>query len=465
MFLFNLSTTAAVSFADLCVVDKPAKSIADTTHSRATLRAVLKHARRTDDAHKDYLSIIKSIDDYLPNLHGIISCVDAGSISLRVQPVFSWRTTLSSHLLNTAPRVPLPSLHADLAFSLLVYGLALSNFARLSVATLGNYEYEPAISDTERRAKDDKLNFAVSLLCRASGIFSHISDSILIIWNHAGTSVPRPPDLSSEVCDALSKMALADAQSLAIRKLLSRSAYESTLTPGPPLPKSHPSTTLLAKLHLECASLYSSALSLAKTSEKVQSSSNASADIGNTRGHVSGDLKRYLADEAIFHTALSHKWLGVDAGESPIAAKAGDAVGYLTWAKRELEDFAGGFKGPRLRKEKPNSQERKGIKGKAAHELDSVAAFLTHYKKMNDSLTFQPVPKQPDLQAMIPAGRLAVSPKPYIPPTPAFGPSLSPAEHSFDIRNADDNVRDTGSDSEEEATRAGKTYAGAGSYF
>ena len=59
MFLFNLSTTAAVSFADLCVVDKPAKSIADTTHSRATLRAVLKHARRTDDAHKDYLSIIK----------------------------------------------------------------------------------------------------------------------------------------------------------------------------------------------------------------------------------------------------------------------------------------------------------------------------------------------------------------------------------------------------------------------
>jgi len=59
MFLFNLSTTAAVSFADLCVVDKPAKSIADTTHSRATLRAVLKHARHTDDAYKDYLSIIK----------------------------------------------------------------------------------------------------------------------------------------------------------------------------------------------------------------------------------------------------------------------------------------------------------------------------------------------------------------------------------------------------------------------
>ncbi|KAL4078312.1 BRO1 domain-containing protein [Scleroderma yunnanense] len=458
MFLFNLPTTAAVSFADLCVADRTAQSIADTTHARATLRAVLKHARRTDDQHKDYLSIIKAIDDYLPHLHGIISCVEAGSISLRVQPVFNWRTTLSSHLLNNAPRVPLPSLHADLAFSLLVYGMALSNFARLSVATLGNYEHEPAISDIERRAKDDKLNFAVSLLCRASGVFSYISDSVLTVWNQT----LRPPDMSTEVCAALSKMALADAQSLAIRKLLSRSAYESTLSPGPPLPKSHPSTALLAKLHLECASLYSFALTLAMTPEKVRSSPNASADIGGTSGQVIGDLKRHLSDEAAFHAALAHKWLGVDAGDSGIVAKAGDAVGYLAWAKRELEDLAGGFKGPRLRKEKPGAQGGKGIKGKATRELDTVALFLTHYTKMNDSLTFQPIPKQSDLQAMVPAGRPAVAPKVYTLPTPAFGPTLSPAEHSYSRRDTDDHARDTGSDSEEEVTRS---YAAAGSYF
>lgn len=65
---------------------------------------------------------------------------------------------------------------------------------------------------------------------------------------------------------------------------------------------------------------------------------------------------------------------------------------------------------------------------------------------------------------MIPAGRLAVAPKPYTLPTPAFGPSLS-AEHPFDLRDAGDNVRDTGSDSEEEVTRRARTYAGAGSYF
>ena len=61
------------------------------------------------------------------------------------------------------------------------------------------------------------------------------------------------------------RMALADAQNLAIRKLLTRAAFESTVTPGPPLPKSHPSPALAAKLHLECAALYSSARALVKT--------------------------------------------------------------------------------------------------------------------------------------------------------------------------------------------------------
>ena len=37
-------------------------------------------------------------------------------------------------------------------------------------------------------------------------------------------------------------------------------------------------------------------------------------------------------------------------------------------------------------------------------------------------MNFQPVPSQSDLQSSIPAGRLAVAVKPFVPPTPAFGP-------------------------------------------
>ena len=68
-------------------------------------------------------------------------------------------------------------------------------------------------------------------------------------------------------------MALADAQNLAIRKLLSKAAFENTLTPGPPLPKSHPSPALVAKLHLECAALYATARSLVKTPGASRASS------------------------------------------------------------------------------------------------------------------------------------------------------------------------------------------------
>ncbi|KAI6131621.1 hypothetical protein EDD16DRAFT_1689500 [Pisolithus croceorrhizus] len=485
IYLYHLPTTGTISFGDFCVdtsLEKTrtsAPNIAEATQTRANLRAVLKENKRTQDSEKDYLRLIKVLDDYLPQLYGIMSSVASCTLSLRFEPVFSWRTTLSSQLLNTCPRVPLPSLHADLSFSLLTYGMALSNFARLTVNALGYYEHEPAISAIERHAKDEKLNFAVSLLCRASGVFAHLSESALIDWNDAGASGPRPPDLTTEVCAALSKMALADAQALAIRKLLSLSANESTISPGPPLPKSHPSTALLAKLHLECASLYISARSLALTPGKVRSTRNAASDSGiGASGEVTGELIRHLTDEAAFHSALAHKWLGVDAGESGVATKGGEAVGFLAWSKRELEDLCGGIKGTLLRKDRMPGEDRRGKKERVTLELESVQVFLLHYKKMNDSLTFQPVPKQSDLQTRIPAGRLAVSPKPYEPPVSAFGFTTSSKAGSLtyavknslnvDVPRQTASDTDSDSDSDNEVVQQLPTrreYTGAGSYF
>ena len=111
-------------------------------------------------------------------------------------------------MFSSSPRQDVTSLHADLAFTILTYGFALSNLALSTVASLGSYERERAISDVERRAKDEKLNFAVTLLCRASGIFRHLSEVVLPEWErHANGSSPlsRPPDVTIEVTSALSK--------------------------------------------------------------------------------------------------------------------------------------------------------------------------------------------------------------------------------------------------------------------
>ena len=60
-YLYELPTTGAISFADVCE-DATAvytADIADATESRANLRAVLKESKRTDSGEKDHLKLVK----------------------------------------------------------------------------------------------------------------------------------------------------------------------------------------------------------------------------------------------------------------------------------------------------------------------------------------------------------------------------------------------------------------------
>jgi hypothetical protein len=104
------------------------------------------------------------------------------------------------------------TLPAELALILLTYAAALSNLARASVLAAGSFEHSAAIADAERKQGDDKLAFAVTLLCRASGVFQHVGDTIIGQWDAAVTAlsevtfpIVRPPELSREVTLALAK--------------------------------------------------------------------------------------------------------------------------------------------------------------------------------------------------------------------------------------------------------------------
>ena len=137
---------------------------------------------------------------------------DGSNDDRSAHPVFSWRTTLSATLFNTSPRLRLPSLQADLASALLTYAMALSNFSHSVIASLGAYEYERTISEKSRKEKDERLNFGVTLLCRASGVFSAISEGVLgeldKFVSGGARGWVRPPDLCKEVNAALAKSAL-----------------------------------------------------------------------------------------------------------------------------------------------------------------------------------------------------------------------------------------------------------------
>lgn len=84
---------------------------------------------------------------------------------------------------------------------------------------------------------------------------------------------------------------------------------------------------------------------------------------------------------------------------------------------------------------------------------------------MNDSLHFQPVPSQNDLQTRIPTGRLAIAARRFTPPAPSFGPG------SVDyIRKQAEQMeiaRENGSSRTDEPAPepSASSYAGAGDYF
>lgn len=323
---------------------------------------------------------------------------------------------------------------AELSFSLLTYAFALSNLARSTVISLGDYEHERHISDTDRQSKDAKLNFAVNLLQRASGVYLHVADVVLPQCNVANLEASkRVPDMNKDVITALSHLALADAQKLAIRKLMTKAAYDSVVSPGPPLPKSHPSPGLIAKLYIHTASEYSSARSLAKT---------------HSDGDVSSDLRKYLTNEIAMSLALVHKWLGVEAGESGSGSRAGAAVGFLKWAKSDLDGLAGLGKKVSLGKTTENSKTKKS---RIVFESESVASCLKHYQNLNDSVHFQQVPPTSELQSLIPTGKSAIASRSFESPRLAFGPS--PAEQFNGSSRPESNDADI------------STYARAGSYF
>lgn len=131
-------------------------------------------------------------------------------------------------------------------------------------------------------------------------------------------------------------------------------------------------------------SLYSSSRSLVNL--------YASKGKESARGEISADLRHYLADEAMFHGALAHKWLGVDAGENGGNSKGGEAVGFLIWAKKELEEMKDGSKGIGMGEEKKKKERRRG---KVVEELEKATVFLKHYQKLNDSVRFSPPSRFP----------------------------------------------------------------------
>jgi hypothetical protein len=153
---------------------------------------------------------------------------------------------------------------------------------------------------------------------------------------------------------------------------MTKSSYDNVIAPGPPLPASHPSPALLAKLHLEASALCASAESLLR----IPASRKKDMEVAES-------LLAYARDSAALHGALARKWLGADAGARD---SLGMAVGFLGWAKRELETLRDGGARPRGGGKEEGRDGRREWRGHIAAEAEDVTQFLRYYTRMNDTV-------------------------------------------------------------------------------
>lgn len=75
------------------------------------------------------------------------------------------------------------------------------------VVSLEDYERQRYTSEADRKSNDERLNLAVTFLCRASGIFTHLSETVLpeLLRIPQTFVLPRVPDVSKEVILSLAK--------------------------------------------------------------------------------------------------------------------------------------------------------------------------------------------------------------------------------------------------------------------
>lgn len=96
----------------------------------------------------------------------------------------------------------------DLAACLLTLGLVLYNLAGRQVASLGDYERQRQTSESERKRLDELINSAADMLCRAAGVFTYMSQTLLPNRDRSlgeASRSPLPIDLSQEMTEALSE--------------------------------------------------------------------------------------------------------------------------------------------------------------------------------------------------------------------------------------------------------------------
>ncbi|KAJ9096580.1 hypothetical protein QFC19_007112 [Naganishia cerealis] len=196
-YVFPAPATTLLSFSELCVDPSSTNTVilADATQARSKLRNALKDV---EAKNADWLIVLDSVQGYLPYLLGVINSLEADDLlprnepnelnPFRLSPAFPWKSVITSSSMGSSSMQNLPAFGSELVMTLTCYAAALSNLASdtlrdpQSSGYTGSGDRHRITSTAEDKRKIDKLAQAADMLCRASGLFDYVAQTLLPTW-------------------------------------------------------------------------------------------------------------------------------------------------------------------------------------------------------------------------------------------------------------------------------------------
>ncbi|KAG0257531.1 hypothetical protein BG011_003917 [Mortierella polycephala] len=295
-------------------------------------------------------------------------------------------------------------------------------------------EFTDYLSDEDLAGIDHRLTMAADLYCRAAGVFEYVVQEMIPKWNDAAivagedkeskkavSEMSRPIDIQTSVVSAHIRLALGEAHACTVRKATIKAARASAIknatlggssaasTAGLGATGSKTSYVLLAKLTIGIKEEYERAYGLLKSVKDLND--------------ISTEFRAHVKDAKVYYEAVAQTLLGMDAYE---AQHYGKAIGFMSLARISFASLA-------------KSSKAHTIAQAAAFECRLATENVVAFEKINNSVTFEVIPPQSALLAVIPSGRIVLQSKKYLPPKPSFGTSPTTADGSQS--GADDSVQ------------------------
>ncbi|CAO1616881.1 unnamed protein product [Sympodiomycopsis kandeliae] len=354
-----------VDFA-ACLISTSSSSVSSLHLSKATqlrenVRAVLSSGASNGIIE---VKLVQAIEDYLPCVIAIFNCCQTDEVVHTRDIWYIWYPLLAPPVSSSKKSYiggggssgngpfASTSILFELDHILILYSLALSNLAVLQYISVGSYEFDRRLCESERKSKETILKRGITLSRKAIQVITWL------IQDGNKDSMRRQQQQFEEgyfysrsrFLQGLLDLLYIPPTLISLRLLLSAAIcnIQSTGELPPPLPKGHPSPSLLAKLFLEIprlrdqvASNFAAAAGLASLDDV------SSGDKGNgLRKLLPQSNKSTTPTDSGTSSKLSSRFKGLGLGSKKKNDSASDNPLYRSTSNDQRIGVGGAGNGP-----------------------------------------------------------------------------------------------------------------------